>query len=121
MKALDFGEVFKPTASTRDTLLGLVEAGFQSGSLQRTLDASRVSIWRWKEGETQPKGKAVERIDDIRCSMGKLLMKGMDPQQAAHWMQHRAEEPPHERPIEVLVEDPSRVFEMIDSLPTPTE
>jgi hypothetical protein len=110
----------EPTASTQERVFALGEIGLTQADIAYAVEAQPVTVARWSQERFAGKDawKGAEKLDDLRCVMGKLMLKGMEPERACRLMHSRMEAPPHERPLDLIKNgQPQKVFKLIDSIP----
>jgi hypothetical protein len=103
----------KQSALTPERTRALVEAGIPGKIIAQALRISGRTFRNWGAGATEPQPHAGRRLDDLRFAMSELVEHGLKPEQAADWMQGLNGEPPFYRPIDVIAEEPERVFGLI--------
>ena len=106
-------EGLKPTSTVEERLHALRKSGIPSTLIAKVLGVSESSIRNWYSGYAKPKTEAYERLDDIRTTMQMLTEGGnLPPERATQWLNSREEEPPFDRPIDIIATNPDKVFEL---------
>jgi hypothetical protein len=102
----------KPAATTPERTKALIAAGVPSWAIAAATGSSTGTVRNWQLGETEPRPQAALLLDYLRASMSILIQGGFPPNRAALILQSVEENPPYERPIEIIGERPERVIDM---------
>jgi hypothetical protein len=104
----------RPAATVKERVAALKESGIRIVTIGEILDVSPEAIRQWRTGNSAPRPEVFKRLDTLRAAMGQLLVRGLEPEQAANWLQSVPDQPPYVRPIELVAEQPETVFARIE-------
>lgn len=106
-----------PTSTVPERIEALKDAGFSSQALAYAVGATTSTLCNWRNGKAEPRVKYVERLNIVRQAAHILIADvGLEPSTAASFLTRRKETNGFsEYPIlDILCEDPERVFEKLD-------
>jgi hypothetical protein len=97
-------------STTQERVRALLEAGIPAYAIAETTGASISTLRNWSSGVAEPRREAAEGIDSIRNLMRILHLGGLSIEQARQLIMSQSEEPPFNRLIDDLKEDPKTVL-----------
>jgi DNA-binding transcriptional regulator YiaG len=106
-------ESLLPTSTTKERLDAIVKCGLSSFVIARSIGVSESSLRNWNIEASRPRSDSSKSLDNMRTVMLYLIQQGgLHPERAAQWMSSREEVPPFEKPIDIIANNPEKVFEL---------
>jgi transcriptional regulator with XRE-family HTH domain len=90
----------------------IAQLGFAEVDLSAMLDVSRPTISKWRSGETVPTRPYYNRLDALRLVTLTLVEGEVPLENITTWFLSRASQPPHERPIDVIMWNPQGILDL---------